>query len=209
MKFKTLLQTGVVLLVLNQPVFAVFDISAEEAGAGYGKAMKGAVNDNLFNSIGGGTVLSLPPSSVNMEKIGFGISWNNDLMCGNFNLSTTVKNQLNGATDGFKDMMSNVINGATGAVMSYPAMIIQRANPGLYELITNGMLQANVAFNKAQLNCQTMSKKLADYTLSGKLTQTAIGEEFQNIISSTSDAVLADNSVKKSTGKEGIKWVGG
>ncbi len=209
MKFKTLLQTGVVLLALNQPAFAVFDISAKEAGAGYGKAMKGAVNDSLFYSIGGGTVLSLPPSSVNMEKIGLGISWNNDLMCGNFNLSTTVKNQLNGATDGFKDMMSNVINGATGAVMSYPAMIIQRANPGLYELITNGMLQANVAFNKAQLNCQTMSKKLADYTLSGKLTQTAIGEEFQNIISSTSDAVLADNSVKKSTGKEGIKWVGG
>lgn len=209
MKFKTLLQTGVVLLALNQPAFAVFDISAKEAGAGYGKAMKGAVNDSLFYSIGGGTVLSLPPSSVNMEKIGLGISWNNDLMCGNFNLSTTVKNQLNGATDGFKDMMSSVINGATGAVMSYPAMIIQRANPGLYELITNGMLQANVAFNKAQLNCQKMSKKLADYTLSGKLTQTAIGEEFQNIISSTSDAVLADNSVKKSTGKEGIKWVGG
>ncbi|MBX9495284.1 integrating conjugative element protein [Yersinia enterocolitica] len=209
MKFKTLLHTGVVLLTLNQPAFAVFDISAEEAGAGYGKAMKGAVNDNLFYSIGGGTVLSLPPSSVNMEKIGIGISWNNDLMCGNFNLSTTVKNQLNGATDGFKDMMGNVINGATGAVMSYPAMIIQRANPGLYELITNGMLQANVAFNKAQLNCQTMSKKLADYTLSGKLTQTAIGEEFQNIISNTSDAVLADNTVKKSTGKEGIKWVGG
>ncbi|MFS6933745.1 integrating conjugative element protein [Klebsiella oxytoca] len=205
---KTSVLAGAVLLAISQPASA-FSITAEEAGAGYGKAMKGAVNDNLFYTIGGGTVISQPPSSNNMEKIGLGISWNNDLMCGNFDLSTTVKNQLNGATEGFKDMMGNVINGATGAVMSYPAMIIQRSNPGLYELLTNGVLQANVAFDKAQLNCQTMSKKLADYSLSGKLTQTAIGEEFQNIIASTTDAVRADNTLKKSTGKEGVKWIGG
>lgn len=131
---------------LADPAGAAFDLTVEETNAGYGKAMNGAVNDNLFYSIGGGTVISQPPSSNNMEKMGIGISWNNDLMCGNFDLSTTVKNQLNGATAGFKNMMSNVINGATGAVASLPAMIIQRANPGLYELLTNGVLQANVAF---------------------------------------------------------------
>lgn len=200
---------GATLLVVQTPAFAAFNISAEEASAGYGKAMKGAVNDNLFYSIGGGTVISQPPSNNNMEKIGLGIGWNSDLMCGNFDLSTTVKNQLNGATEGFKNMMGDVINGATGAVASLPAMIIQRANPGLYELLTNGVLQANVAFDKAQLNCQTMSKKLADYTLSGKLTQTAIGQEFQNVVASTSDAVRADNTLKQASGKEGVKWVGG
>ena len=200
---------GAALLALSQPAFAVFDITGEEANAGYGKGMKGAVNDNLFYSIGGGTVISQPPSSNNMEKMGLGISWNNDLMCGNFDLSTTVKNQLNGATDGFKNMMGDVINGATGAVASLPAMIIQRANPGLYELLTNGVLQANVAFDKAQLNCQTMSKKMGDYVSSNKWTQAAISEEYQNIVSSTSDAVQASNQQQKSTGKEGVKWVGG
>ncbi len=213
MTFKPVLHTGAlagaILLAFSQPALAAFNISAEEANAGYGKAMKGAVNDNLFYSIGGGTVISQPPSSNNMEKLGLGISWNNDLMCGNFDLSTTVKNQLNGATEGFKNMMGDVINGATGAVASLPAMIIQRANPGLYELLTNGVLQANVAFDKAKLNCQSMSKKLADYTLSGKLTQTAIGEEFQSVIASTSDAIRADNTLKQATGKEGVKWVGG
>lgn len=213
MAFKTFRNIGVlagaILLAYGQPASAAFNISAEEANAGYGKAMKGAVNDNLFYSIGGGTVISRPPSSNNMEKLGLGISWNNDLLCGNFDLSTTVKNQLNGATDGFKNMMGDVINGATGAVASLPAMIIQRANPGLYELLTNGVLQANVAFDKAQLNCQTVSKKLADYTLSGKLTQTAIGQEFQSIVARTSDAVRADNTLKQSSGKEGIKWIGG
>ncbi|PVZ78213.1 integrating conjugative element protein [Serratia sp. S1B] len=207
--FKTRMLAGAVLLALVPSVFAAFNLSAEQANAGYGKAVKGAVNDNLFYSIGGGTVISQPPSSNNMEKLGLGIGWNNDLMCGNFDLSTTVKNQLNGATQGFKNMMGDVISGATGAVASLPAMVIQRANPGLYELLTNGVLQANVAFDKAQLNCQAMSKKLADYTLSGKLTQTAIGQEFQNVVASTSDAIRADNSLKQSSGKEGVKWVGG
>lgn len=50
-------------------------------------------------------------------------------MCGNFDISTTVKNQLNGLTDGFRNLMSNVISSATGAVASLPAMVIQRANP--------------------------------------------------------------------------------
>ncbi len=61
-------------------------------------------------------------------------------------------------------MMGDVISSATGAVASLPAMVIQRANPGLYELLTNGTLQANAYFDKAQLNCQAMSKKLADHT---------------------------------------------
>ncbi|MGL4858495.1 MAG: integrating conjugative element protein [Enterobacteriaceae bacterium] len=211
MKLTVFLQVGALAsaILLSPLAFAVFDISAEEGEAGYGKAMKGAVNDNLFYSIGGGTVLSMPPSSNNMEKIGLGISWNNDLMCGNFDLSTTVKNQLNGTTEGFKNLMGDVINGATGAVASLPAMVIQRANPGLYELLTNGVLQANLAFDKAQLNCQTMSKKMGDYVFSNKWTQAAISEEFQKIISSTPDAVSASNQQQKSTGKEGVKWIGG
>nr|WP_145481120.1 integrating conjugative element protein [Yersinia similis] len=191
------------------PAHAAFGLKAEVGDAGYGKAIKGAVSDNLFYSIGGGTVISQPPGSNNMEKIGLGIRWSNDLMCGNFDLSTTVKNQLNGMTDGFKNMMGDVINGATGMVASLPAMIIQRANPGLYELLTNGVLQANVAFDKAQLNCQSMSKKMGDYWLGNQWTQVAVGEEYQNIVSGTSDAVMADNKQKQATGKEGVKWIGG
>lgn len=58
-----------------------------------------------------------------------------------------------------------MITGATGAVSSMPAMILQRANPGLYEMITNGVLQAGLAFDKSKLNCESMANKLADYTL--------------------------------------------
>lgn len=44
------------------------------------------------------------------------MGWNSDLMCGNFDIKTTVGNQLNGVTAGFKNLMSEVIQNATGAV---------------------------------------------------------------------------------------------
>ena len=68
-------------------------------------------------------------------------------MCGNFDIKTSIKNQLNGLTEGFKDLYSNVIESATGAVASLPAMVIQRANPQLYDILTNGLYQGKIDFN--------------------------------------------------------------
>ena len=38
-------------------------------------------------------------------------------------------------------------------------------------MITNGVLQANVAFDKAQLNCQNMAKRMMDFSDRSKWTQ--------------------------------------
>lgn len=46
-----------------------------------------------------------------MRKLGMDIGWSSDLMCGNFDLKTTVGNQLNGVTSGYKNLMSDVIQG--------------------------------------------------------------------------------------------------
>lgn len=79
-------------------------------------------------------------------------------MCGNFDIKTTVKNQLNGITEGFKDLMSNVIESAKGAVASLPAMVIQRANPQLYDILTNGVYQGRLDFNRLKTSGEAMSK---------------------------------------------------
>ncbi|WP_137512974.1 integrating conjugative element protein, partial [Escherichia coli] len=92
-----------------------------------------------------------------------------------------------------------------------PAMAIQRANPGLYEMLTNGVLQANVAFDKAQLSCQNMSRRMMDFSENNQWTQAAILEEARNIINSgDGDAVGTMNQVeKKPDGKAGVPWIGG
>nr|WP_323373125.1 integrating conjugative element protein [Serratia symbiotica] len=185
-------------------------LAADTAHSSSGASVNGAINDGLFYSIGGGSVISPPPSRSNMSRLGLNGGWSSDLMCGNFDLKTTVGNQLNGITSGFKDLMGNVIQGATGAVMSMPAMAIQRANPGLYEMLTNGVLQAGINFDKAQLNCQNMSKRLADYTLGRKWQQAAVSEEYKDIVATSGgDAVSSDQKLQKATGEEGVTWLGG
>ncbi len=119
------------------------------------------LSDEVLYSIGGGSAVSMG-SAGQMDSIGVGFGWNNDMMCGNMTLSTTLENQLNGATQGFQNIMGSVIQNATGAVMSLPALIIQRANPQLYNLITNGILQARIDYDRSKGTCRAIAEKMAD-----------------------------------------------
>lgn len=178
---------------------------------GYGAEASGAVSDTLFYTLGGGSVISEPASRSGSATLGgLELGWRSDLMCGNFDLKATVSNQLNGITAGFKNLMSDVIQGATGAVASLPAMIIQRANPGSYDMLTNGVLQANVAFDKAQFNCRAMANKMIDFAQNTKWTQSATLQEYKTLVNSgDGDAVRVNNAGSKATGASGHSWIGG
>jgi integrating conjugative element protein (TIGR03755 family) len=203
---KTFLNIMLAAFLIHFIAIAEADVTASSSGV----SANGAISDGLFYSIGGGSVVSPSTTRNNMTRLGVNEGWSSDLMCGNFDLKTTVGNQLNGVTSGFKDLMSTVIQGATGAVASMPAMIIQRSNPGLYEMLTNGILQAGLSFDKAKLNCQSMANKMADYTLGNKWTQAAVTEEYKDVVaSSDGDAVSSDLKLQKATGEAGATWIGG
>jgi integrating conjugative element protein (TIGR03755 family) len=169
----------------------------------------GAIADTLYYQIGGGSVLSPAASRRNTQLINVGIGWRSDLMCGNFDIDTTVKNQLNGVTDGFQDLMGEVIENATSAVASLPAMVIQRANPQLYDLLTNGVLQGRLDFDKSQLSCKNMAQKMTDYAYNSAWTQAAQAENYQGIVAGEPDAVRAEQEAAKEAAKNGKRWVGG
>ncbi|EBV7252006.1 integrating conjugative element protein [Salmonella enterica subsp. enterica] len=185
--------------------------AGQAAKSGSGNVITNAVSDSLFYSIGGGSVISQPASLNRMQRLGISAGINSDLMCGNFDINTTVSNQLNGLTSGFKDLMGDVMQGATGAVASLPGMIVQRANPGLYDMLTNGILQAGLSFDKSKLSCENMSRKLADYTMGDSAwTEAAVGDEYREAINSSGgDATRAEQAKDKATGEEGATWIGG
>ncbi|OTA19822.1 membrane protein, Tfp pilus assembly, pilus retraction ATPase PilT [Xenorhabdus beddingii] len=195
----------------DSSVLSVSLPQVNHSALGYGADVTGAVSDTLFYTLGGGSVISQPATRGSLKKLaGLELGWSSDLMCGNFDLKTTVGNQLNGITAGFKNLMSDVIQGATGAVASLPAMIIQRANPGLYDMLTNGVLQANVAFDKAQFNCQNMATRMMNFTESNKWTQSAAIQEYKTLVNSgDADAVRVNNAGTKATGTGGHQWIGG
>ncbi len=101
-------------------------------------------------------------ASASMQSLGVGIGWNSNLICGDMSITTTLQNQLNGITNGFQTIMSHVIQNATAAVASLPALIIQRADPGLYNLLTNGILQARLDFDRSKLTCRAIANRMAD-----------------------------------------------
>ncbi|WP_410681350.1 integrating conjugative element protein [Avibacterium paragallinarum] len=168
------------------------------------------LSDQIYYQIGGGSGYMTPPTRAkSLKAIEFGIGWKANLMCGNFDIKTTVKNQLNGITEGFKDLMSNVMESAKGAVASLPAMVIQRANPQLYDILTNGVYQGRLDFNRLKTSCEAMSKQLADYTLNGRWAKSADLENYKSIVATEPDAQKAQKKSEDNKGKNGKEWIGG
>jgi integrating conjugative element protein (TIGR03755 family) len=166
------------------------------------------IGDDVLYSIGGGRAVSMG-GAANMQSIGIGAGWNSNLICGNMDLSTTLQNQLNGVTNGFQSIMSSVIQNATNAVASLPALIIQRADPGLYNLLTNGILQARLDFDRSKATCRAMANRMADMA-GGQLGwgQLAEGMALSQSVGSQ-DAVAAVEASETERGNKGVPWVGG
>jgi integrating conjugative element protein (TIGR03755 family) len=166
------------------------------------------IGDEVMYSIGGGSAVSMS-GAAGMRSIGVGIGWNSNLICGDMNIATTIQNQLNGITNGFQQIMSSVIQSATSAVASLPALIIQRADPGLYNLLTNGVLQARLDFDRSKLTCRAMAEKMANIA-GGQMgwSQIADGMALREAVSST-DAVSAVQQAESTKGNNGVPWVGG
>jgi integrating conjugative element protein (TIGR03755 family) len=166
------------------------------------------IGDDVLYSIGGGRAVSMGGAG-NMQSIGVGIGWNSNLICGNMSITTTLQNQLNGITNGFQSIMSTVIQNATSAVASLPALIIQRADPGLYNLLTNGVLQARLDFDRSKMTCRAIANRMADVA-GGEAgwDQLAEGMALRDAVSST-DAVSAVEQAESNRGNNGVPWVGG
>lgn len=166
--------------------------------------------DALYYQIGGASPFSVSAGrGYNPNSRGIGISWNMNATCGNFDIGATVSNQLNGITNGFQNLMGTVVQNAQSAVASLPAMVIQRANPGLYDLLSNGVLQGRVDFDRASMSCRKMSERMADMVTGQGWQQVAMAESWQSAAQSNADVVAAQEQVDQSGGNQGVTWVGG
>ncbi|MDR2452023.1 MAG: integrating conjugative element protein [Candidatus Accumulibacter sp.] len=174
------------------------------------RASGSVIGDDVLYSIGGGRAVSMSGAG-NMQSLGVGIGWNSNLICGNMSLEMTLQNQLNGITQGFQNIMNQVIQNATSAVASLPALIIQRADPALYNLLTNGILQARLDFDRSKLTCRAIANRLADMA-GGEAGWDQLSEGFSlknSVSSGNSDAVSAVQTAEADKGANGVPWVGG
>ncbi|MFM2588232.1 integrating conjugative element protein [Vibrio sp. TBV020] len=165
-------------------------------------------SDILHYTIGGGPVISLPARQDSIRSTTLGVGWDMNLQCGLLDPQVTVRNQLNGITNGYKDMMGSILDNATSAVMSMPGYYIQKRDPGLYDMLTNGVLQGKFDFDDGRTSCEGMVETMGEFNKDKAYNAMARAEAWTQAVKS-GDAVRAKNEVLKDMGDSGITWVGG
>jgi len=169
-----------------------------------------ARDDTVYYGIGGGEPISRPPSNrAATVRIAGDAAWNTDLMCGNFDMSLSVSRQLAGLEGSFQDLMGDVIEAATGAVASLPALVIQRVNPALYDLLQNGVLQASEEYHLARVSCEDLVGKM-ETAIDNDRWETVARGGWWGTQSEAGAEILETRERADTDGADsGVVWVGG
>ena len=178
-----------------------------------GFAAQSPTEDGLwYYEIGGAEPVSVPanPAVVSVTlggsaQLGLGYS------CGKFDPVAAVTNTLNNIGAGVDNMMNAMTAAATSAIAALPALILQRANPGLYDLFQNALIKAEETMQLATKSCEQMEAEIAQ----GKnpyadLITLSKGNDWKVQMGvGGNDAVTAKTTVESSNGDNGVPWIGG
>ena len=178
-----------------------------------GQAAMAPTEDGFwYYEIGGASPVSAAanPSVVSVTlggsaQLGAGYS------CGKFDPVAAVTNTLNEIGAGAERMMNAMTAAATAALAALPALILQRANPGLYDLFQNALIKAEETLHLATKSCEQMEAEIAR----GKnpyadLVVLSKGNDWKwQMGIAGNDAVQARDAVETANGDNGVPWIGG
>ena len=189
------------LVILTVSVIACHPLIAAEAPS----------DDSLFYyKIGGGRDITIPPS-LNITTIDLSLSGQaSALSCSGFDPMVAIESSLDNLRNGVDNAVNAIELAATAAIANLPGYILQKANPGLYDLFQNALLRANESFSLATKSCERIQYEIANNTNPfdewitvswGDSWKRSVGIGGANIHDAVDDAEDAPN--------EGIEWVGG
>ena len=176
-------------------------------------AAQGPTEDGLwYYEIGGAEPVSVPANPLvtsitlgGSAQLGLGYS------CGKFDPVAAVTNTLNNIGSGVDNMVNAMTAAATSAIAALPALILQRANPGLYDLFQNALLKAEETMQLATQSCEQMEAEIAQ----GKnpyadLITLSKGHDWKVQMGiGGNDAVTAKDAIETANGDNGVPWIGG
>ncbi|NIB44056.1 integrating conjugative element protein [Pseudomaricurvus alkylphenolicus] len=177
------------------------------------QAAQGPTEDSFwYYEIGGAEPVSVPPNpTVTSITLGGSAQLGLGYSCGQFDPVAAVEHTLNDIGRGVDNMMSAMTAAATSAIAALPALILQRANPGLYDLFQNALIKAEETLELATKSCEQMEAEIAQ----GKnpyadLITLSKGNDWKVQMGiGGNDAVTAKERVEDSNGDNGVPWVGG
>lgn len=138
--------------------------------------------------------------------------------CGVFNPNLSITNSLNEIQHSFQAIQHSVIEHATGAIAELPMYAISRADPALYHLLNNALLNAREDLNVSMKTCQQMQHEIGkgqnpyqDWAV------ISLGNDWQyhmslaanDKTSASSDINTVKTQVESANGDNGVPWVHG
>lgn len=176
-------------------------------------AAEGPTEDSLwYYEIGGAEPISRPANpEVTSVTLGGSVQLGLGYSCAAFDPVIAVSNTLNNIGQGVDDLMNAMTAAATNAIAALPALILQRANPGLYDLFQNALLKAEETMQIATKSCETMEAEIArDKNPYADLITLSKGHDWKLQMGiGGNDAVTAKEAVEAANGDNGIPWIGG
>jgi integrating conjugative element protein (TIGR03755 family) len=176
-------------------------------------AAEGPTEDSLwYYQIGGAEPVSVPANpDITSFTLGGSAQLSLGYSCAAFDPVVAVTNTLNDIGSGVDDLMNAMTAAATSAIAALPALILQRANPGLYDLFQNALLKAEETMQIATKSCEAMEAEIAR----GKnpyadLVTLSKGNDWKLQMGiGGNDVVTAKEAVEATNGNNGIPWIGG
>lgn len=164
-------------------------------------------NSSLYYRIGGGAPAARAsnPGAVAM-KLGIGANLKLNYTCGKFDIGASWSNLMNG----FSQLGTQITGAVKAGISALPLYILERAQPGLYELFQTYSKKAEIAVAAALQSCEQMEAQIkAGKDPYAQWIGLAKGEGWATQASASNDVVAAKTSVETNNGNSGVTWLGG
>ncbi len=165
-------------------------------------------DSSLYYRMGGSSpaARSANPSAV-ATHIGMGGNLRLNYSCGKFDVGLSWSTLMNG----FSQLGTQVTQAVHAGIAALPLYVLQRAQPGLYELFQTYAKKADVSVAAALQTCEQMEAQIkAGNDPYAQWLGMAKGEGWRVQANTPgSDLVAAKTQIDTTGGRSGITWIGG
>lgn len=160
----------------------------------------------LYYRIGGSAPAGKSPNPNALAvKMGFGLKLNANYTCGKFDVGLSWANLMNG----FSSLGTQITGAVKAGISALPLYLLQRAQPGLYELFQTYAKKAEISVNAALETCEQMEAQIKQgKDPYAKWVGLAKGEGWSGEAGTNGDVVSAKSKVEADNGRKGVTWIG-
>lgn len=162
----------------------------------------------LYYHLGGSDAASRAPNpNASSFKLNLSGVARMNYSCGKFDAQLSLQNTLNQ----FSNLGPTLTNAVRSGIAALPMYILQRAQPGLYELIQTYIQRAKDLVNLSFESCEQMEREALDgKNPYDKYVTLAMGERWkQEANSGSGDVVQTKQNVQTNGGRTGFSWIFG